>query len=39
MLLSKISIKNKRMYDVIYETKNTHIVLEFCGDGDLDKFI
>ena len=29
----------KRMYDVIYETKMTYIVLELCPDGDLDRFI
>ena len=32
-------IYKKRMYDVIYETKMTYIVLELCPDGDLDKFI
>jgi hypothetical protein len=39
MLLSNfISIKN-RIYDVLYDPKNTYMILEFCGDGDLDKFI
>ena len=32
-------IYKKRMYDVIYETKMTYIVLELCPDGDLDRFI
>ena len=32
-------IYKKRMYDVMYETKMTYIVLELCPDGDLDRFI